>query len=463
MSNKEDDNNLVKLAAYRKKGGGIVSDHTVARAFTVEHRDRLRFDHDIGKWFCWNDQVWQREGTALARDWARGVAARLVESEDGKTRRTAGRHSFASGVEKFAQADRAFAVTADIWDRGIYLLGTPGGTVDLHTGGMRSAARADYITKQTAVAPDDVADCPHWLQFLHEATKGDDALIAFLQRFSGYALTGDTKEHMLLFIYGDGGNGKGVFQRTVGGILGDYCRTAAMDTFTASYSERHPADLAMLRGARLVMASETEEGRAWAESRIKAITGGDPISARFMRQDFFEYTPQFKLLLIGNHKPALRNVDDAARRRFHIVPFVHKPSFVDKDLEEEKLKPEWPAILRWMINGCLKWQRDDLAPPPIVIDATKEYFAGQDLVRQWIEEKCETKASSADTSANLYKSWFTFAEENGEKPGNARWFAQALLRLGYRKNKDTSRRGFLGIAVKEEPFTGTYGDHRSDK
>jgi putative DNA primase/helicase len=146
-------------------------------------------------------------------------------------------------------------------------------------------------------------------------------------------------------------------------------------TFTASHSDRHPAALAMLKGARMVEASETEEGRAWAEARIKQMTGGDLISARFMRQDFFKFMPQFKLLLIGNHKPTLRNVDDAARRRFHIVPLVYKPPIVDKDLEEKKLKPEWPGIFRWMIDGCLEWQRSGLMPPPIVIDTTQEYFA----------------------------------------------------------------------------------------
>jgi putative DNA primase/helicase len=454
MSSKDDDNNLIRLAEYQKKGGGVISEHTAALVFVEEHRGTLRFDHDIGKWFRWNDQIWQRERTMLGLDWARAVAARLIEGEDDKTRRACGRHSFAAGVERFSRADRACAVTSEIWDRNAYLLGTPAGTINLHTGELEPARAEDFVTKQATVAPAASADCPHWLQFLQEATRGDNDLIAFLQRFGGYALTGDTKEHMLLFIYGGGTNGKGVFQRTVGGILGDYCCTAGMDTFTASHSEQHPTDLAMLRGARLVMASETEEGRAWAESRIKQITGGDPISARFMRQDFFEYTPQFKLLLIGNHKPTLRNVDDAARRRFNIVPFVHKPAIVDKNLEAEKLKPEWPAILRWMIDGCLEWQRVGLAPPPIVVAATQEYFAEQDLVKQWIEEKCETKATFSDTSANLYKSWFAWAETNGERPGAAKWFSQALLRLGFRKSPKTSERKFLGIEVKPGDWCG---------
>ena len=124
----------------------------------------------------------------------------------------------------------------------------------------------------------------------------------------------------MFFGYGTGGNGKGVFVNTVSGVMGDYATTAPMETFIASQSDRHPTELAGLRGARLVTAQETEEGRRWAESKIKALTGGDPIAARFMRQDFFEYSPQFKLLIVGNHKPGLRGVDEAMRRRMNLIP-----------------------------------------------------------------------------------------------------------------------------------------------
>ena len=280
-------------------------------------------------------------------------------------------------------------MTSELWDPDHYLLGTPDGTVDLRTGKMRAPSPDDFITKITETTPADSADCPMWLKFLREATAKDDELITYLQRFCGYLLTGDTREHALLFVYGPGGNGKTVFLNTVSAILGDYAQVAAMETFTSSPTDRHPTDLAMLRGARLVCATETEEGRAWAESRIKQLTGGDPISARFMRQDFFTYTPTFKLVFIGNHKPALRNVDDAARRRFNIVPFIHKPPTPDQQLEH-KLCAEWPAILRWMIDGCLAWQRDGLVRPKIVIEATEEYFTEQDIIRLWVEECCET-------------------------------------------------------------------------
>jgi putative DNA primase/helicase len=169
-------------------------------------------------------------------------------------------------------------------------------------------------------------------------------------------LTAATRDHALFFGYGTGANGKSVLLSTVAGILGDCHKTAPIETFIASNVDRHPTDLAMLRGARLVTATETEEGRQWAESRIKSLTGGDRVSARFMRQDFFEYTPQFKLFIAGNHRPGLRSVDEAIRRRFHLIPFAVTIPAEERDGElTEKLKAEWPGILAWIVAGCLNW------------------------------------------------------------------------------------------------------------
>jgi len=241
-----------------------------------------------------------------------------------------------------------------------------------------------------------------------------------------------------------------VFLSTLVNILGDYACTAAMDTFTASGNDRHPTDLAMLKGARLVSVSETEEGRAWAESRIKQLTGGDKISARFMRQDFFEYLPQFKLLIVGNHKPILRNVDDAARRRFNIIPFIHKPATPDRELEQ-KLRAEYPAILRWMIEGCLDWQRHGLIKPKVVRQATQAYFDDQDLFGQWIEECCVTGGSEWEATAKLYASWKTYADLNGVRPGSIKSFSANMVKREFipdRKWLDgKAQRLFLGLAV----------------
>ena len=191
-------------------------------------------------------------------------------------------------------------------------------------------------------------------------TNDDAALIDYLQRVCGYCLTGSTREQCLFFLYGPGGNGKTTFVETVSGIMGDYARTAAVDTFSASNGhDRHPTELANLQGARLVVATETAEGRHWDETRIKTLTGGDMISARFMRQDFFSYRPVLKLMVSGNHKPELKGVDEAWRRRMQIIPFIAEiPASRRIRGYGELLREEWPAILAWMIEGARYWLRD---------------------------------------------------------------------------------------------------------
>src|SRR5262249_54056800 len=180
-------------------------------------------------------------------------------------------------------------------------------------------------------------------------------------------------------------DGKSAYLNTLAGIMGEYHRTAPIETFTASSHDRHPTDLAGLRGARFVTATETEDGRAWAESRIKQMTGGDKIAARFMRQDFFEFVPQFKLLISGNHKPSFRGVDEAIRRRFLLLPFSVTVPEADRDPDlPEKLKAEWPGILTWMITGCLDWQEHGLGPPAAVLEATRTYLEAEDAFQLWL-------------------------------------------------------------------------------
>lgn len=425
----------------------MASEDSIALAFADAHKGQLLFCHHTGKWFRWDGCRWKKEETKLGFDWARQMCRQMDHSK----KRLFSKASVSAGVERFAQADRAFAVTSEIWDCDPWIIGTPGGIVDLHTGALQPSEPGLHITKVTSVAPSTEATAPLWLKFLEETTKGNQDLVRFLQQVAGYSLTGDISEHALFFVYGPGGNGKSVFLSTITNILGDYARTAAMDTFTASKSDRHPTDLAMLRGARLVSATETEEGRAWAESRIKQLTGGDKIAARFMRQDFFEFTPQFKLLIIGNHQPVLKNVDDAARRRFNIIPFVHKPAAPDRRLEE-KLKAEYPFILRWMIDGCLDWQRNGLVRPEVVSKATESYFDEQDLFSQWLEECCQTGPREWETTNRLFSSWKAYAERNGEQPGSVKSIVQTLSKRGFMADRATvhgsTQRLVRGLSLK---------------
>jgi phage/plasmid-associated DNA primase len=193
-----DNDNIVKLAAYQElaKNEDPVTEDAAALAFTERYRDALRFDHDIGKWLVWTGTHWQRECTGLAFSWARELARDLARAQPNKVRLISSKANFAGNVEGFARTDRTFAVTSDVWDLNRYLLGTPGGTVDLLTGEIRKAVPEDFITKMTAVVPADKPECPRWLRFLREATNDDQDLIAFLQQFAGYMLTGDTKEHL---------------------------------------------------------------------------------------------------------------------------------------------------------------------------------------------------------------------------------------------------------------------------
>ena len=239
-------------------------------------------------------------------------------------------------------------------------------------------------------------------------------------RVVGYCLTGVTSEHALFFLYGTGANGKSVFVSTIAAILGDYATTAAMDMFMATTGDRHPTDMAGLRGARMVSSIETEQGRRWAESKLKALTGGDRITARFMRQDFFEFTPQFKLLVAGNHKPAIRNVDEAMRRRLHLIPFTVTipPARRDQRLQD-KLLAERDGILAWAVQGCLEWQRVGLRPPAAVNAATAEYFEAEDALGRWLAEGCLRGANLTATSAALFAAWKSWAEANGEFVGSA--------------------------------------------
>lgn len=450
--------------------GFALNEDGVARAFAAKFRDRLRYCHHAGRWYEWTGAAWRVEETNLAFHWARTTCRDLAQSGLLETGSAAlSKAAAASAVERFARADRVFAVISEVWDRDPWLLGTPGGTVDLRTGAVQPARQSDHITKLATVAPesspadfDPDLECPRWLDFLRDTTGDDPGLIRFLQQWCGYTLTGDTREHAVLFIYGPGGNGKSVFLNTVAGILGDYGRTAAMDTFMSAKGDRHSTDLAMLRGARMVTASETEEGRAWAESRIKELTGGSPISARFMRQDNFTFLPAFKLTITGNHKPVLQNVDDAARRRFNIVPFDRKPATPDRELES-KLKKEWPAILSWMIAGCLDWQRNGLIRPQVVMATTAEYFAEQDTFQQWIDDCCETGAAHACTVSALWASYSGFANARGEPTrSRTKGFPDALRSRGFEKGKDKwglRGHGFRGIRLcpQTDPLEGEGG------
>lgn len=405
-------------------GPGGPSEESMAREFVAMEGQDWLHDHTLGRDLHWTGQRWQVDDCEL-------LFHRLGEHAraacNGKPSMT--RAGVVRGMQAFVRANPQVAADHGAFDANPLLLGVPGGVVDLATGRRRDARREDMVTRSTSMAPGK-GEPRLWKKFLEEATGGDVPLQRYLQTIAGYFLTGSTEAHALFFVFGAGKNGKSVFVNTLTEMLGDYAVTASMDTFIASKSDRHPTDLARLDGARLVTASETEEGRAWAESRIKQLTGGDKIAARFMRQDFFEFRPVFKLLIAGNFQPQLHNVDEAMRRRFHMIPFTQTPRSPDPKLEQ-KLRRELGQILAWAIDGARIWHHFGLTRPDAVVDASERYFEEQDLFGHWIAERCILRASAVGRSADLFGSWRAFARQNGEEPGTQKAMAGALRKRGF--------------------------------
>lgn len=441
----------INAAVKERKGAQppAFSDDDLALRFTAAHKDKLLYVAAWGKWMEYDGVRYRFDTTLHAFDKAR-LSCRAAAAEAEKDAEDIASARRVAAVLKLASADRHHAATADQFDTDQWLLNTPIGTVELHNAGtLRPHNPADRITKVTAVGPE--GECPNWLKFLDRATDANKDLQAFLKRVVGYSLTGSTRDHALFFCYGTGGNGKGVFLNTITKLLGDYATVSPMETFTASTSDRHPTDLAGLRGARLVSAQETEEGRRWAEAKIKSLTGGDPISARFMRQDYFTFIPQFKLVIAGNHKPSLRAVDEAIRRRFHLIPFIVSIPAEERDPNlPEKLQAEWGGILRWAIEGCLEWQRIGLAPPAVVREATEKYLSEEDSFALWIEECCEADYMAKEMTADLFASWNAWAEKNGERPWSKKRFAQAMEQRGFETYRTNTSRGYAGLRLIRE-------------
>ncbi|CAH0445289.1 phage/plasmid primase, P4 family [Ralstonia pseudosolanacearum] len=438
----------------------------LATAFTRRYGDDWRYCSLWGKWLVWTGVRWNHDQLLYVTHLSRGICrAASFKADTPRQKAKLASSSTIASVEKIARSDPKHAATADEWDADVWALNTPGGVVDLRTGNLRAHRREDRMTKVTTATPRgrNGEGCPSWLAFISDITGGNTELAAYLQRMVGYCLTGVTSEHALFFLYGTGANGKSVFLNVLATILGDYAANAPMDTFMDVRGDRHPTDLAGLRGARLVSSIETEQGRRWNESKVKSITGGDKVSARFMRQDFFDYWPQFKLLVAGNHKPSIRNVDEAMKRRLHLIPFTVTvpPERRDGRLTEKLLK-ERDGILAWAIEGCLAWQRQRLDPPASVLSATEEYFEAEDALGQWIEERCLLGRAHREGVSMLFADWREWAERAGEYVGSVKRFSELMATRRFEKCRLTSgARGVTGIALRAKPFGQPYS-YRDD-
>ena len=435
----------------------------LALAFSHEFAQDWRYCAPWGKWLVWNSVRWNVDKSLYVQHLCRTIArVAAIYAETPKLKARLASAGTMSAIERIVRCDPRHSATVEAWDANPWLLNTPGGIVDLKTGMRGPHNRERRMTKVTTATPQ--GPCPVWRSFLGNVTGDDEELQNYLQRVVGYCLTGDISTHALFFLYGTGANGKSVFVNVISTVLGDYAANAPMDTFMETRTDRHPTDLAGLRGARFVSATETEQGRRWNESKIKAITGGDHITARLMHQDFFTYTPQFKLLIAGNHKPAIRNIDEAMRRRMHLIPFtITVPTDKRDPLLTEKLLAERDGILAWALEGCLLWQSQGLKQPPSVVQATEEYFESEDAMGRWIAERCNEAANCKALTGTLFTDWKQWAELSGEYVGSQRRFSDALLAKRFEKWRNSMGvRGYLGLDLKQPTSMPAYSHPYND-
>lgn len=470
-------------AIARKYRGGVATDQRAGPAVSAEgdasldgdhSHDRLAvdlglagFDRDAkyvateGLWYFWTGTRWRAdrslEHLTKVRCFLRDRAASIAEYDSEGSTGTRSRridhlksHKTVTAVAALARANPSSTALTEAFDRDLMLLGTPGGTVDLRDGSLRPAFRYDLISRLTSFCPATSGTRPtRWQSFLHDVMDGDAETIAFLQRCAGYALTGATNEHKLLFLHGSGRNGKSVFLNTLLDIWGDYGRRVAASTFLSSHTERHPTDLASLRGARLAIASELPRGKCWDEAVIKDLTGGDRMTARFMRQDFFEFDPQLTLMIAGNVQPSFRGVDIAIRSRVVLIPFTVTipPDRQDLGLQTELTK-EAPAILRWCIDGAIAWQRQGLDVPERLRKASQDYFDEEDIVGQFLLEKTTDDPGGYVSSADLILQFNHWLELQGLSHWTKTTLTKELRSRGYQDHRTSTGRGLRGLKFK---------------
>lgn len=441
-------------------------------------RFALKFGADVrhcdawSRWYVWTGKRWQhddeRHVDRMAKELAADIwkqATKLLPDVDHVTGREltsfARATANAKGINStlaLARSESGIAITSDKFNGHPWLLNCANGTVDLKTGQLLPHDRNHLITSLCPLEYHADARCPTWVEAVDLILGRQAQLVGFTKRLLGSALVGQVIEHILPIFHGDGSNGKGLILETLLDVLGgDYAAKVASDLLLASYGDQHPTRIADLFGKRLVVASETDDGRRLAEGLVKELTGGDRLKGRRMREDFWEFVPSHTLLLITNHKPRVYGTDHGIWRRLCLVPFTQKfwdaergesgpPELkADKGLRN-KLRAENAGILAWLVGGCLEWQRDGLGQPDEVTAATATYRASEDVLGAFFDEHCyfgENCMVKASTMRACYESW---CKSNGEKPVSGRRFGDALTANGVERKKSDGV-WYMGVAL----------------
>ncbi len=423
------------------------SEDSLALLFVERHGAGLRWSPGIG-WVRSDATRWVRDDNLTRFDAARAVCRNVGMTAEGADRKRLASAKTVNAVVSLAQSDRRIVVPDDAWDANPLELNTPAGVVDLRSGAMRSRLDNDYLMRVTSVAPDFEAPCPTWHRFLDDVFLGDGEVIAFVQRMLGYCLTGDRREQVFFFAYGEARNGKSTLFDLVLDIMGDYALKLPTTTLMTSKHTQHPTELAQLRGRRLALSNELSAGMFWDEARIKELTGDATLTARFMRADFFSFPQTQKHLVSGNYQPRLRGGDPAMARRVVLIPFLAKfegPRRV-KDMGL-RLAAEAPAVLAWIIQGAAKWHVDGLQIPQGVVNASREYLAEHDDIGMWMEECCDREDGAMSSASELYRAFSAWKSARGESAPSMTNFGHMVTTAGISKKLSNGWK-YVGVRLK---------------
>lgn len=402
-----------------------------------------RYVAELDRWYRWTGKTWEQERKRGHYHTARNLCREAMmwpgaQELSVSAHRQLGKASTAAAVITNLRNQPEIALHPEDLDSNPMLLATPDGVVDLQSGKLIEAYREAYCTKCTLVSPRKAA-YPLWQAIIDRAARGDDSMSSYLKRWAGYLLTGDTREECFMFVHGPGGSGKSTFVRVLSEILGTYSRACNMDAFTNRERAEHSTEIAKLSGARMVTATETDAGSKWNEPRIKQLTGRDKIAARFMRQDEFEFMPSFKIVIAGNHRPGLKTIGEEMRRRVHLIEFPDTIPEEDRDKQLPlKLQAEYPAILSWMIEGCLEWIDCGLGKPERVAEDTHAYLESLDVMGAWIDEFLEPLVGASVKVSECHKSYCAFAKDRGEYEPSMTRFSEDMQARGYETFKSST-------------------------
>ena len=441
-------------------------------AFLANQGSRLRYVPDWRRFIYKLEDVWVLDNqchTRINSDIADYIKQRLAdvplyfpedEEEVRSVKRKISNNDYQQQVFQMLRDRRHKIVVASAeLDLNPDVLNTPIGKFSLKTGDLLQETyfgETDYCLKSTRIIPDFSMPTPIWDKFLDSISLQDSDVKWYLQLLCGYSATGRTEEHIMGIVYGTGGNGKTTFTNTLLKVLGDYAEVVPEELFLRTPYKAHPTDLMTLKGRRLVVASEFNEHAVWDSGKLKKLTGGDRIAARLMKQDYIQFSPTHTVLIASNNKPRIESMDEAIRRRVRLIPFDLKlPKGTEDRRLFDKIKPEYPGILAWLIKGAGYWYQFGLPEiPKRVSAATNEYFEESDILAKWLEDCCDVNlqenARYREKPIDLYRNWEMYCKMTRETPGSPQQFSEQLKRRGFSKKKSNGYFFYQGLRIRAE-------------